>query len=240
MRIVLFFSLFLLITGSGCREFSKKRIRGNGNIRTETRSVGQFRNVSVSGSIDLYLKQDSVFSARVETDENLIGYVRVDNRNGKLYIEQEDHYRLNPSRSIKVFVSGSMFHVISASGACDMYSENQIISDEPVEIRISGASDADMNIKAPIIKTDLSGAGTIKLQGETREFKADVSGSSDIRCFGLLTENALLKISGAGSAEVFASQKLDVRVSGAASVRYKGNPVVNQSVSGAGSVKKVD
>jgi hypothetical protein len=47
-------------------------------------------------------------------------------------------------------------------------------------------------------------------------------------------------ISGAGSAEVYASVKLDATVSGAGNVNYKGNASeVNQHVSGAGSVKKV-
>lgn len=240
MRKAVFFSLLIMIVVSGCREFSKKRLRGNGNIKTETRSTGQFTNVHVSGSIDLYIRQDSVHSARIETDENLIGHIRVDNENGTLYIEQEDNYNLRPSRSIKVFVSGNFFRKIRVSGACDVYSENQVVSDEAMEIDLSGASDLQMDIKAPKISVELSGAGTVSLKGETKDFHADISGSADIKCFTLLTENTNLEISGAGSAAVFASVKLDVSVSGAGSVQYKGNPSVNQSISGAGSVKKAD
>ena len=50
-----------------------------------------------------------------------------------------------------------------------------------------------------------------------------------------------MDISGAGSAEVYASVKLDAEVSGAGTVRYKGNATnVSQHVSGAGSVNKVE
>jgi len=54
-------------------------------------------------------------------------------------------------------------------------------------------------------------------------------------------ENTKVDISGAGSAEVYASVKLDAEVSGAGSIKYKGNAGnVIQQVSGAGSVKKAE
>ncbi len=60
-------------------------------------------------------------------------------------------------------------------------------------------------------------------------------------CYDLLSENARVDITGAGSAEVYASVKLDAQVSGAGSVNYKGNPTnVKQEVSGAGSVSRAN
>ena len=111
---------------------------------------------------------------------------------------------------------------------------------EAITIRLSGASDVKMELMAPEVKVDLSGAGTITLLGQTKNFKVDGSGSTDIKCFDLLTENTSVEISGAGNAEVFASVTLDVNVSGAGDVRYRGGATVSQKVSGAGSVKKVD
>jgi hypothetical protein len=50
-----------------------------------------------------------------------------------------------------------------------------------------------------------------------------------------------VEISGAGSAQVFASVRLNAEVSGAGSVDYKGGaPAVDQHVSGAGSVHRVN
>ena len=56
----------------------------------------------------------------------------------------------------------------------------------------------------------------------------------------LLTENTRVDISGASSADVFASVKLDVQASGASGVKYRGAAAVTQDVSGASNVKKVD
>jgi hypothetical protein len=90
------------------------------------------------------------------------------------------------------------------------------------------------------VNVDVSGASSVTLKGETRDFIVEGSGSTDVKCYELLAESTRVDISGASSAQVFASVKLDVDVSGAADVKYKGNAVVNQQVSGAGSVKKTD
>ena len=240
MKKILFGAFIFLITASGCREVFGKRIRGNGHIQTELRSASSFNSVDVSGSIDVYVKQDSVSSVKVEADENLLEYVEVHNDNGTLHIHQMSGYHLKPSREIKVYVSGPDFKRFEASGACDIFSENKVSGTDAIEIDLSGASNVKMELKAPKVYAELTGAGTIALKGETKDFKVDGSGSTDIKCFDLMAENVDVEITGAGDASVFASVKLDVHVSGAGSVRYKGNATVSQHVSGAGSVKKVD
>ena len=57
--------------------FFGKRIHGNGNIKTETRTALEFNSIDVSGSIDVIVRQDSVRSIKVETDENLLEYIQV-------------------------------------------------------------------------------------------------------------------------------------------------------------------
>lgn len=240
MKSILFGSLIILISATGCREVFGKRIRGNGHIQTENRSASSFHSVDVSGAIDVYVRGDSTNTIKVEADENLLEYVEIHNDNGTLNIHQRSGFRLKPSRGIRVYVSGPDFRRFEASGACDIFSENRVMGSEAINIDLSGASDVKMELKAPKVRAELSGAGTIALKGETRDLTVDGSGSTDIKCFDLMAENVNVEITGAGDAEVFAAVKLDVRVSGAGSVRYKGNANVSQRVSGAGSVKKVD
>lgn len=240
MKKIFFFLLILLITASGCRDIFGKRIRGNGHVTTESRNISSFHSVDVSGAINVYVKYDSVSSVKVEADENLLEYIEVHNEDGTLHIHEADRVNLKPSRSIKVHVAGPDFKRFEASGACDIISENRVNGSEGILIDLSGASNIKMELKSPKVDAELSGAGKIELKGETKDFKVDGSGSTNIKCFELMAENVEVKISGAGDADVFASVKLDVRVSGAGSVRYKGDASVSQNISGAGSVKKVD
>lgn len=240
MKRIIVLSLVFAGIFCSCRYFGGERIHGNGIIKNEERKVGSFTAINVSGSMNVYVTQDSSYSVKIEADENLMEYIDIHVDEERLYVEPEHGFNLDPSGKIKVFVSAPVMNRFKASGACDIYSQSKITSDKPIAINISGAGKADMELKAPEINVDLSGASTIKLKGQTKDFIVEGSGSSDIQCFDLMTENTRVKISGAGNAEVFASITLDARISGAGGVKYRGNPTVKQNVSGAGSIRKAD
>jgi len=241
MKRIFLFSFLGLLIFSSCRFMGWKGINGSGNIVTQSRTAGKFNSVDVSGAIDVYVKQDSVQqNIKVETDDNLQEYIDIHEDNGVLYISQRDNYNLDPSKKIKVYVSALYFRRFDISGASNIYSENKLTSSETLDIDMSGASEVKIDVKAPRINADITGASSVMITGETKDFNVEGSGASDIKSFDLMTENTTLDISGACSAEVFASVKLNIQASGASGIKYKGNAAVNQDVSGASSVKKVD
>ena len=240
MRQIFILAASSLLLFSSCREIFAKRVRGNGNVTTQTRSAGEFNSIDVSGNIDVYVKQDSTASIKVEADENLQQYIETIDDGNVLRIKTEEGYNLRSSRQIKVYVSSATFKKFGASGACNIFSEGNINSSSDMDIDLSGSCDATLDLTAPKISADVSGACTVKLKGQTKDFNVDGSGSTDIKCYDLLAENVDLDISGAGDAEVYASVKLTGDISGAASVQYKGNGQTDIHTSGATSVKKVD
>ena len=240
MKRLFVLSLLLIVVFSSCGEIFGNRIRGNGNIKTESRSSGEFTAVDVSGAFDLYIRQDSARSIRIEADENLMKHIETISDGQRLIIRPEGGYNLKPTGNIKVYVSSPVFKRLEASGACDIYSENKIITDHELFIDLSGSCNVKIELHALKVSADLSGSCDINLKGETKDFKVAGSGSTDIKSMDLLAENVSIDISGSGSAEVFASVKLDVDISGSGSVKYRGNATVNQNISGSGSVKKVE
>ena len=239
MRQFFLVAVSSLVLFSSCREIFAKRIRGNGNITTQTRSAGQFNGIDVSGSIDVYVRQDSSTSVKVEADDNLQQYVETISDGSVLRIKTEEGYNLRSSRQIKVYVSGPSFKSFEASGACNIYSQGTITSSE-LDYDLSGSCDATMDLNVPKISVEASGACTLKLKGQTKDFHVRGSGSTDIKSMDLLAETVDLDISGAGDVEVYASMKLTGSISGAASVHYKGAAQTDIHTSGATSVKKMD
>jgi hypothetical protein len=240
MRQIFIIAVSSLLLFSSCREIFAKRIRGNGNITTQTRSAGEFNSIDVSGNINVYARQDSSSSIRVEADENLQQYIEIIDEGNVLRIKTQAGYNLRSSRPIKVYVSSAAFKKFEASGACDIFSEGKITSSSDIDFDLSGSCNVTMDVNAPKISVDMSGAGTIKLKGETKDFRIQGSGSTDIKCLDLLAETVDLDISGAGDAEVYASSKLTGTISGAADVRYKGAAQTDIHTSGATSVRKID
>jgi len=241
MKSSFFVSAFSIMILSSCHYFGGKRVEGNGNIVTRDHTVGQFQRVEVSGAINVSLKQDSIQSpVKVETDENLQDLVEIREVNGVLYISPVDNYNLDPSQQVKVFVAAPRFRGLAVSGASHLSSENKLTSAETMDIDLSGASEIKLDIKAPRINSEISGASTAVLTGETKDFNASGSGASNYKCFDLMTENTTVDISGACNADVFASVKLDVQASGASGVKYRGAAAITQDLSGASGIKKVD
>jgi viroplasmin and RNaseH domain-containing protein len=239
MKKILFILLAIILVSPSCRYVSGKRVRGNGSIKTESREINNFRAIEVSGAIKVLFKQDSVISAKVEADENLQEYVEVYMEKNSIIIEPASGYNLRPSKSIRVYISGPKIEYFQVSGASSITTENKITTEE-LAIDLSGASDADVEVKSPKISAELSGASSVFMSGETKDFRVDCSGASKAKCFELLTETTYVDLSGASDAQVFASIKIDAHISGAADLKYKGNATVTQDVSGAGSIKKVD
>src|SRR4026207_1489338 len=104
-RLVVILSAIIL-TLSSCHGWFGHRIRGNGNITTENRSVNGFEGIDVSGAIDVYITQDSTETVKVVTDANLQEYVITRVENSMLEIYPANHTNLNPTGNIKVYVNG--------------------------------------------------------------------------------------------------------------------------------------
>jgi Putative auto-transporter adhesin, head GIN domain len=223
-----------------CHYLLGRRVRGDGNIKTEEHTVSSFKNLKVSASINVYLTQGDIKPIRIEGDENLLPYIEVIQDGEDLVVRNREGYNLEGTGDLKVYVSAPVFHSISLSGAGDIISESKISNPEALEINLSGAGDIKMDeLDAPKVGADISGVGSIYIKGQTKDVDMTISGAGSAHCYDLMAENTKIEISGVGSAEVYASVKLDAHVSGAGSVDYKGNASdVSQQVSGVGSVNK--
>jgi hypothetical protein len=243
MRKYFLIALSLAFVFGSCRHYFGKRVKGNGNIRSEDRSVGSFKNVDVSGETNVYVTQgqEGQHSVRIEGDENLLQYVEVIQEGEKVIIRNKRGYNLQPSDNIKVYVTSPVYSNIDVSGAGDIIGQNKIVNPEELGFHLSGAGDIKMEVDAPALKVDISGAGSIHISGQTKDLEVEMSGAGHAHLYDLKSENTRVNVSGVGSADVFASVKLDAEVSGVGSVTYKGDATnVSQHVSGVGSVSKAN
>jgi hypothetical protein len=241
MKKLGWFALALTITLGSCQHFLGKRVRGNGNIKTEDRSVGSFKNVEISATAKILLSQGDQHSVKVEGDENLLPYVEVNQDGDKIIIRDRPGFVLRPTGDLRIYITSPVFSEIDASGASDIVSQNKISNPEELSMRLSGAGDVKMEVDAPRFTFTMSGAGSIYLKGQTKDVELHMSGAGSAHFYDLLAENVQVNISGVGSAEVYGSVKIQAQISGAGSISYKGNASdVSKQVSGIGSINKAD
>ncbi len=212
-------------------------ISGNGNVHSEKRDISNFHGVRTSGSIDVEIKGGDGYSLSVEDDENLLPYIVTEVNDGILNIHYKNGYNISNDHA-KIYVSSPSLDKIITSGSGDIIGNGTIKSSSQIEFNLSGSGDVEAQADAPSIKVTGSGSGNIKLAGRTKDFDCRVSGSGDVNCAALQSENANITISGSGDAHVFASVHLTASTSGSGDIFYLGNPPNPEThTSGSGTVQ---
>jgi hypothetical protein len=226
---------------NACGNIGGKRISGSGNIVSQDRSVTGFSAIKSSGSFDVYLSSGSSQSVRVEAEDNLQEYIETTLDGNELEIDTKDGFRLRHSKPIKIYISSPNFSKVRLSGSGDIISQNRIAGADKIELGVSGSGNIKVELDAPSVEAEMSGSGNINLSGIAKRLDAGLSGSGNISAMDLKTEETAIRISGSGNADIFASEKINVKVAGSGDVRYKGGAQqVSSNITGSGSVKKVD
>lgn len=234
--------LIVLVTAALCFaacnvSFNGDSLTGNGNVKTETRSVGNFNAIKTSGSIDIEISQGDTYSVSVEDDENILPVIVTEVEGGVLNV----HYKNNTSIGedhAKVYVKAPSLDKIISSGSADISIKDVVKNDREIEISVSGSGNINGGVDAPKISASIGGSGNVSLSGRTKDFEGKVSGSGDLNCGDLQSENTTVSVSGSGNAHVFASVSLNARASGSGDVYYRGKPGSPEiHTSGSGSVQ---
>ncbi len=240
MRKVLVIIVLIATAFSSCRLIGGKRVRGNGNVITQDRNVGNFSGVRSHGFFDVYLTSGPTNSVRIEAEENIQQHIQTHLEGNVLKIETEDGIWLKPRRDVKVYITSPSLNEVKVYGSGNITSQSKITNRDKMQLGIYGSGDIKADINAPVVEADISGSGNINLAGEVKEFDGEINGSGDIKAADLKAEDTKVSINGSGSANIFASVKLDIAVRGSGDVRYSGPAHVTSDIRGSGSVKKVD
>lgn len=210
-------------------------IKGNGNVVKKDRSVSSFDGIKVSSGIDVYLSQGDKESVTVEADENLHEYILTEVRDGVLHV-YSDHVSIRHAERLRVYVTIKDVKSLKTSSAGDIVGETPIKC-EDVEISASSSGDIALELHATRVDLDISSAGDIKLNGDAESLKADLSSAGDLKAFDFKVKEAEVRVSSAGDADVYASDKLIARASSAGDINYMGNPkYVDAHSSSAGGI----
>ena len=225
---------------TSCRYIRGKKIKGNGNVKTEERSVSGFSGVTSYGSFDVYISNGSQSSLKIEGEENLLPYIESYVDDGVLKIDTKEGFWLDNKRSLKVYITAPHFSSVRSNGSGNIISQGKLTDSSKIEFTVNGSADIKVELDVPEVDAEISGSGNINLVGATKKFRGEVTGSGNIHAMDLKSEETTVRITGSGNADVYASVQLDVHVAGSGDVRYKGDGKVNSNIAGSGNVKKVD
>jgi Putative auto-transporter adhesin, head GIN domain len=218
---------------------------GGAEMTTEVRAVNPFHRLEISGRADVTLVEDASESVTVETAARGQSRVITHVENGMLMIEAADSRRRWWSALIgrraratpQIVIAFKSLDAIGVSGTVKLTADRLSATD--LRVVASGGTELRLDdINAQTLRIMGSGALKATLAGKVVEQKISISGAGEVRADQLVSQDAVVDVSGAGNIVINVAKSLVATISGAGSVEYYGDPEVRQSVSGVGRVKK--
>ena len=191
--------------------------QGSGQLATESRQVSGFTKVELSGVGELTIEQTGTESLTISAEDNLLPRLTSEVSGDALVLGEEPNTTIRPTKPITYTLT-----VKDLTG-----------------LAVSGSGNISVpKLAATALGTKISGSGAITVNGTAVDQDLEISGSGRYQAEQLTSKTVKAQISGSGTANVLATDLLDVKISGSGSLTYTGNPQVTQEISGSGKLIK--
>jgi Putative auto-transporter adhesin, head GIN domain len=167
--------------------------KGSGQVVTETRMVGGFTKVELSGSGELTIEKTGTESLSVSAEDNLLPQLTSDVSGDTLTLGTKPNTSILPTKPITYSLTVKDLTGITVSGSGS--------------VRVS-------DLMTNSLTTKISGSGTITASGSVNDQDVDISGSGRYQAEQMTSKAVKAQISGSGTASVLATDLLDVKISG--------------------------
>ena len=236
--ITLITLLFSSLVASAQWWGSNKGVKGNGDVTTITRNVGEYDIIKCAGFMDFKLVEGKEGKITLEGESNLLEYIKTEVKDDKLIVKVVKGKNLRPSRNTPLIITIPYKDIasVSLSGSGDVWNEGTITG-EQFSSSLAGSGDIILNVDVDYANANVSGSGDLTYKGKAENFKARLSGSGDIHGFKLDSKNVDAALAGSGDISLYCSGTLKARVAGSGDIEYRGNPTSKDTkVAGSGSI----
>ncbi|OQV21922.1 hypothetical protein BV898_04135 [Hypsibius exemplaris] len=205
----------------------------------QQRPVRNYRGIDVDGpfqvTVDLNGKEGAVLDT---ADPGLFERVQTVVDNQILRIRFQGNGQDVGSELIKVFISAFSLVSLEGNGPSRM-TVLQSLKEPNIQLVSKGSSWMSLSVDTFVVRCQLTGSGTIEINGKCAGLDVIGQGSPSFKGLRLETDVAVVSVQANGQAEISVKAALAGHVSGKARLRYDGAPQVNVKTSGTGSVVHV-
>lgn len=237
MRIRTFVVSVLAFSLAACSALalgSLEVIRGDGQVRLESRDAPSFTGIENQGSGLVRFSQGAARQVTVEADANILPYVETEVRGGVLVLRTRPGVSVSPTRLVfRITAPDLSYAAIAGSGGFRL---DTPVATGAFEVRIGGSGGFDGTVTAGNVAAGIYGSGGVRLDGSARTVRFEIDGSGGIDAAGLPCVDARVVIRGSGSVALQATGTLDVDIAGSGDVRYRGSPRLTVRGTGSGRV----
>lgn len=212
-----------------------QNIKGNGNIKTESRQVGKFTGIEDQGSFDVEITYGEGNAVEVEADENLLPVIVTKVVGNKLIISSDKSVFLSAHR-LTVHVTMPTIDLISVKGSGSVTGDGGFSNSGTAHFDVSGSGSIRLSFaQLNTAEVAVRGSGSIHLmKGSVDNLNVATYGSGNVDAYDISSKNVMAKTSGSGSVKVRVTGSLTAESNGSGNVYYKGD-ITNVNVQSHGS-----
>lgn len=214
-----------------------ERVSGSGSVISETRPVGNFTQIVLTGGGEVSLIQGSTTGLVIESDDNLLPYLTSEVRDGELRLGVKPGVGISPTR-LRYTITVKDLRSLSVNGAAAVKVGQ--LSGSELDINISGYGTIALpDVQVDALSIRLSGSGSVTAAGRADQLNVQISGAGGFTGPDLHSQQADVHISGVGQATVWVTDSLTSNIGGIGSVSYYGSPSVHKTNGGLGIVRSI-
>jgi len=218
----------------------EKKIKGDGNIVSLERKIGDFGGIAVGSFYQVALVDGEESTVTLKGEANLLEYIETEVKSGTLIIKAKKNVQLRPSRGETIYVTIPVDKIdaIRLSGSGKVVGKKTFEASN-FKIHTSGSKNADLRVNAKNVIIITSGSSNITLGGTSESLEITSSGSSNLSAYEFTTDTAEISSSGSSNIRITVNESIDSRSSGSSNTKYRGNPdVIHSKSSGSSRVSK--
>ena len=198
-------------------------VRGSGVIRSERRQAQPFKELEVSGGLDVVFRQSKETTVTIDADDNLLPLVRTRSVGERLVIEVTSRSGVDPTRPIHVVLTGPVLEKVDASGGVDLVLESG--TGRTLAIEAGGGVELSApGLDADTVTVRASGGVVLSMSGRAKAVVWDVSGGATVKARALQAQKVTVDASGGCSLELAAAEAVTGEISGGVNVVVHGDP----------------
>jgi len=201
--------------------------------------VEPFQGVSVIGPQDVVVTYGEAFSVRAEGPADTLAKLKVKSEGGKLTIRPEGNFNRfdwNSLGPVTFYLTLPHLEEIVQAGSGDVTIDR--IEGARFKGTIAGTGELQIGTM-DVDRADLTvaGSGTLSASGTARKTDVSIGGTGSVQANGLKSEDASIRIAGAGDVDMYVADEAKIAIFGSGDVDITGTTQCSVTKIGAGDVQ---
>lgn len=220
--------LILLSAMFSCKKEDKwDCVKGTGDIIIEERNLEAFENIILNDNVNLFIRQDTFYSCKVEAGENLLPKIKTEISNNTLKISNKNtcNWVRSFKKPINIFLTFPKLYYIEYNGSGNIECADTLFSDSIRVDSWNGSGSIQMVINTKMSRFNLhTGPADIDISGYSGVNYLYLAGNGKADLSNLQNGYTFITSKSTNDTYINVSKELDSWIDYIGNVYYKGNP----------------